>query len=669
VLVKKPWVTNKYFSKGVSTAQAEYESVANPSPVTDRKSNQGVERKGHPSLWLAMLLVAIVWVVYGRVLGHEFLLTWDDRLYVVHCQEIQGFSWEHIRTVFTTYYVGNYAPVQMLSYMLDYEMWGLTAGGFLFTNILLHTLNGLLLFKLFLALHSNRLIALIGTAFFLLHPVQVESVAWISQRKNLLAMLFFLAAWHSYCQYRKANNEKRWPFYTASIVFFVLAVLSKSVAVVFPAVMLLYDICFAPNDKSRRFLDKIPYVLIASVVVMFTMLSQVAIIDEWGGGDLGGGRVSGFHGGSIIATVFTMLPVFCRYLGMLVWPVDLSAVYLPPIHHAAEPAVIAAALLITVIGMLCTWLYRVNRQFGFWPMLVVVCILPVSQIVPLVTLMNDRYLYFPLLGAAALVGVGGAELWHRFGVKYHWLIAISLALPLALLAACSFQRTAVWKNDVTFNEDVVTKSPNTYRSWEALGEAYYFALPQQTLKAQQAYLRALELYPTSMLTLYNLGVLYIEMGEIDKGNELLTKLVALNPNHAMGWAYLGNSFRQMNQYPEAADAFLQALALQPDNRQALLWLGELYLLQKQTDQARMYYGRLASIDPDSSEVAFQMACVEALAGQSDRALVWLEKSFQLGYRDRQSIMNCRELALLHDSARFKNLLQQYFRSSLPLHSQ
>ena len=146
------------------------------------------------------LLIAATFAVYGQILGHGFISNWDDSAYVTDNPFAQKITWSNLRTIFSTYFVGNYAPVQMFSYMLDYAVWGGWAGGFLLTNLVVHTSNGLLFFRLLSRLHSDHLMAFFGSAVFLLHPVQVESVAWVSQRKNLLAMLFFLVAWEGYCR-------------------------------------------------------------------------------------------------------------------------------------------------------------------------------------------------------------------------------------------------------------------------------------------------------------------------------------------------------------------------------------------------------------------------------------------------------------------------------------
>src|SRR6266702_2626618 len=161
-----------------------------------------------PHIIPLLALLAATFAVYWQTLGHEFLLTWDDQKYVTANEAVRGFTLAHLQTAFTTFYIGNYAPLQIISYMADYTLWGLRATGFIFTNILLHALNGLLYYFLVFRLGGRRLWAFLASFIFLLHPVQVESVAWIAQRKNVLAMLFFLISFLLYTAYRRPETRE-----------------------------------------------------------------------------------------------------------------------------------------------------------------------------------------------------------------------------------------------------------------------------------------------------------------------------------------------------------------------------------------------------------------------------------------------------------------------------
>lgn len=170
-----------------------------------------------------LLLLALAVITYREIPSHSILINWDDQVYVTGNSAIRGFSLENLQTAFTTYYVGNYAPVQIVSYMLDYTLWGNSPSGYLWANIIYHSICGVLLYFLLLRMGAWKWGAALGTALFLVHPVQVESVAWLSQRKNLLAMLFYLLSFHGYLSYReKAGEASGRIYYLWSVVAFGL---------------------------------------------------------------------------------------------------------------------------------------------------------------------------------------------------------------------------------------------------------------------------------------------------------------------------------------------------------------------------------------------------------------------------------------------------------------
>lgn len=601
-------------------------------------------------LWPVALLLVVTAAVYVRMLGHSFL-NWDDTLYVTRNTSIQGLTWHNIRTVFSSYYVGNYAPIQMLSYMLDYTAWGLWPGGFLLNNLLVHTLNGLLVYRLLLKWHFDRLSAAIGAGLFLLHPVQVETVAWVSQRKTLLAMFFFLLAWEGYDRYRNSPAGKGRFAYAASITALLLALLAKSVAVIFPLVIILYDICFPVADRRLRLTDKIPYVLAAAGCAAISIHSQSPEFD--------GGRVPvGYFGGSPLGTFFVMLPVLCRYVGMLVWPVNLSAEYNFPLHPSFDITVFVSALLLIGLIFAGIRLYMYSQRLGFCFILFWIGILPVSQIIPLVTLINDRYFYFPMIGAAGLACAVASILQTQPVIIRLKLFYPMFIIPLLLLSILSFHRVSVWRNSTTLWSDAVIKSPNSSRSWGNLGEAYDSSVQWQS--ALTAYSRGLQLNPSNTEILYNCGYLYLSMGEYEKAHELLTKLLNFSPNHIRGLVALGNIHVYRLNFIEAERAYKRAYSLQPDSFEVLIKLGNLAVLEDRFDLARGYYDQAEAKGWNDPEVAYQILCVESLAGRVDVALVWLEKALLRGYRDNYKLLNNSELAPLWAEPQFNQLMRKYF---------
>ena len=294
-----------------------------------------------PHLMPAIGLVLLTLAVYGQTLSFDFLSNWDDYQYVTNNPDIRGFSVINLIHVFSSSYVGNYAPVHLLSYMFDYQLAGLSPAWFHGVNVAFHTANGRLFYLLVQRITGKPIWAFVSAAVFLLHPAQVESIAWISQRKNLLAMFFSLSSFLAYISYRQQTGEERKRAYILSVLSLLLALFAKSIAVIMPFVFLLYDF-FLEHPRRRKGVctDKIPYMAVVAVVSGIVMVTQAA----------GGGSVDFFEG-DLTAKFLTMLTVLTRYLQILFWPADLNlnVVYILFIKNRIDGEVVAALLLVTVL--------------------------------------------------------------------------------------------------------------------------------------------------------------------------------------------------------------------------------------------------------------------------------------------------------------------------------
>lgn len=593
-----------------------------------------------------LLLFVLTVAIYARTLRHQFQMSWDDNWYLVYNESIQGFSWHNLHAIFTSIYQANYAPLQMLSYMVDYSMWGMVPGGFALTNFILHALNGMLLYRLFCNLHGERLLALVGAAFFLVHPLQVESVAWISCRKNVLSLFFFLLAWEGYRRYRLAAPGRGKGAYLASLAAFLLSLMAKSTTLVLPVILVLHDVCFS-GERRVRLKDKIPYAAATLVFALVSMQIQTH--------DYQGGIREPYHGGSPLATFFTMLPVFCLYLWRLVWPSGLSAIYNPPVHAAPDGVVLAAGLFLGVLAWGGYRLFKHDRRLGFWLLFFWIGMLPFAQIVPIYWLITDRYVNVSIIGAAALAGAGAVHLRNRLGTKGRRVLYVILLLWLAALSIASFQRVGVWRDSLTLWSDAVAKQPHSIRVWEHYAEALRTFGKKE--ESRRAYEHVLSLKPTSDAALANLGEMLTEDGELDKGLVLLTRLVETKPEHVIGWATLGTNHLKRGNYPEAEKAYKHAQSLQPEAWQVTILLGNLELQRGRFGEAVAYYRRVEEMKRGTVETAYGLACAEAQSGHVDAALGWLEKAMQRGYDDVDRLHSDRRLAPLWQDPRFNRLLQ------------
>lgn len=608
-------------------------------------------RKHYPILFLCLLTLA----VYGQTLGHDFLSNWDDNLYITGNEAVQGISIAHLKSAFTSIFVGNYAPVQIVSYMLDYSIWGTQARGFHLTNLILHAVNGLLLYCVVFRFCRRRAWAFSTAAVFLLHPVQVESVAWLSQRKNLLSMSFFLSSVLCYGVYRYRPTGRTILPYALAIAFFGLALLAKPIAVILPLVLLLVDYCCESSPQRKGlWADKVPFLLLAAAMAVVTMVVQSP--------EMGGGR-TGFHGDSALGTFFTMQTVLARYLWMLFWPLDLSPLYHPPFKWSMDVDVALAMLLVAALFAGGVILLRRNRLMFFGFAVFFVALLPVSQIVPLVTLMNDRYLYFPLIGFSWLAGGIVCCLMDMGKAWLRQTAAIVCALLMAGLTVVSYQRVAVWKNSVTLWSDTVAKLPESWEVRAALAEAQVDAgMIPDALKTYAEVFRLSSDYVDPLLeikALNNAAVLHMNRGSYDLALSLLQRLVEKFPEYPLGFFNLGINFRMMKNLEAAETACRKALALQPGNIQTLTMLGDISLQTGRLPAAREYLNQAMANGGNSPSLQFYFACLEAKSQNNAKALEHLGQALQLGYSDFEALDSNPALSQLRQLAGYRQLLQLY----------
>ena len=418
-------------------------------------------RRHLPSIVLLLLLVA---GLYAQALGHRFLVTWDDPTYVTANPNVQAFTWENVKAMFTKTYADNYAPVHVFSYLVDHEIWGMRPAGFVLGNLVLHALNGVLLYLLLVTLAWGRPAALLAAAIFLAHPVQVESVAWISQRKAVLSGFFFLVALQAWVLYRREGRWRR-SWYALSTASFALALLAKATTVIFPLAVFAFDLCAGRSLRDRRtWLDKVPLLVAGAVMAVVTVIAQSPEV---------GGGTTGYHGGSPWATLLTMLPIFARYLGMTLWPTGLSALYAPVVRTNVDLAVAASALLLAGVAGLAVLLWRRRRPLLFWLLLFFIGLLPVSQIVPFVTIINDRYLYLPMIGAAPFLSDVAFLAFDRARARpiLRGAVAVAVALMLGHDVLATYLRVPVWRDDYALWEDAVRTVPESSRAHFQLAHA------------------------------------------------------------------------------------------------------------------------------------------------------------------------------------------------------
>lgn len=525
-----------------------------------------------------LLILLAAFLTYSAVYSHEFLITWDDSGYITDNPTVHGLSVDHVIEAFKSVVIGNYAPLHLISYMIDYSLWGLDPAGYLLVNILLHALNGLLLYRILARHFFSPTTALFAALLFIVHPVQVESVAWISERKNVLCMLFFLLAFDSYL---KADEGQR--HYLLAILYYAAALLTKTVAVIFPFMLLLHGICF-PGHRPLHPRRTLPFFILAILAAGVTIIAQ--------GPEYGGGRTP-YYGGGPLSTAMTMLPVLFTYVRMVFLPFGLSADYLVPIRTTPDLAVLASGAFLCLLVLLGYRLFKTNRPLLFWYSLFFLGLLPVSQIIPIITLMNDRYLYFPMIGAAPLIAGLAQMVGQRWGNGFRRSGVFAAAAIIIVCGVLSWSRSHAWKDDLTLWRDAIYKNPENFSAWAEYGAALNAG--GQVSAALDAYKRALTLNPESWLALTNISLLYLQENDLLNARHYIFRHIGAYPEDPAAYVNLGRSYYLGENYLQSEKAYLEAVKRKPDLVEPIMALADIYMKTGRTLQGEEMLRRLGAL--------------------------------------------------------------------------
>jgi tetratricopeptide (TPR) repeat protein len=496
-------------------------------------------------------------LIYMNTLHNEFMGLWDDNAYILHNALIKKFDRASICAIFTNPYYTDYHPLQIFSYLLEYQVWGLNPFGYHLTNMLLHILNSALVysfFNLLLKKHTDfrieeiEIIAAVGAFLFLTHPANVESVAWISERKNVLSMTFFILAFYLYVVYKNEGSQSN---FRLSLFTFLLALLSKASAVIFPLTIFVYDYVFISKDRRHRSMlfDKVPFLLLAVIFSVITVLAQSS-----------SGAVYNHPNDKALYTFFTMLPILISYIKKSFFPFSLSPLYNTHISESIlEPSVLISASLIFLLLAIILYLsYRFNILF-FCVLFYFIPFLPVLHIVPIAVFIADRYLYIPLLGFSLGLSILLYKTIGRFIKTFrkktmpHVYVLLSI-LIIYQFSVLTIKQGEIWQNGITLWSRIIRENPEYADGYLTLGVAYLksgeyydaYAITTHALQLgldkkrqkEARYFRAMALIlhgdylrgerelerirtidPNYRMLFYGLGTLYSAQGKVDKAIE------------------------------------------------------------------------------------------------------------------------------------------------------
>jgi len=537
-----------------------------------------------------LLVITSVLIVYWGVLSNDFLVTWDDDAYVLENPHLNINSTQDVAELFTITYEGNYHPISMLSLALDHAIWGEQSQGYHLTNILLHIANALLVFWLALLLIKHQLSAFFVALLFALHPMHVESVAWVSERKDVLFLFFLLSGLITYLYSQSRKHNRLW--YLMTIVLFTLSVLSKPSAIVFPVLLLLLDGWQKEEWRWRLLVNKIPFVLVALTVAGITVFAQ-------GSAD----AISDLSDYSLWQRVQLVSHSWMTYAYKFFVPINQSGFYGYPPYDVSFPIGFQVApFVVLLVGVGALLRYRKYKHPVIGLAFFTVALLPVLQIIPVGSaMMAERYTYLPYLG----LNLGVMMLLKQFlaqqkqlAVSFHACIVVLVLL----FGIKTVDRTAIWQSDETFWTDVLQKDPKTQMAHFGLGNYYYMNGDYEA--CIQQYKQLLEYYPNDLQGNGFLGFLYDKIDQPLEAIKHLDKVVYLDSLDFESRHIRGVSLLKIGLPEDALADFDHCISYDSDSphhyimrADAHLALGQLSLavadwqqaIELDTEDAKAYY--------------------------------------------------------------------------------
>lgn len=554
-----------------------------------------------------IVLASLTLSVYLFTLPYSF--TYDDHHYIEESRYIK--SWNGLTAILndsgaavSPEELDLTRPLMPVSLAIDYSLWGLNPAGFRLTNILLHALNSVLVYILASSLLTNRWSCLMSALIFAVHPIHVEPVVGITFREDLLVTFFYLSALLLYIKFAVDSKPL---YYLFSLSFFILALLSKEMAVTFPLVVLIYNFILKRDAGKKSLLLQIPYwsVLPFYLLFLYSIYSKLPLPGS-GAGD-----------GPVF--ILSSLKMIATYAGLLLFPFGLHVDY---DFHAAlfDPAMLTGIILI----LAAAW-YLIkgkDRVISFCIAFFFVTLIPVMNIIPTFRLVADRFLYLPSVAFSLLAGI----LLMQLGQRDRFRLVISAALIL-LLGVVAVKRGTVWENDLTLWSDVMKKSPGSVRAYAAVG-AYYLKEGKDD-EAMAMFQKTISLRPDYDKGYYNLGVLYLRKGYDAAAISNLSRAVELNPDYGKAYFQLGLAYAQGGQYDKAIQAYEKAIKFMPDSAVLQNNLGNAYSANGDYSRAFAAYETAISLDTNYADPHYNLGNLLVHLDNVERAIKAYKKAVEL----------------------------------------
>lgn len=443
--------------------------------------------------FLIILLAAVTFAVFLPSL-HNGFTGWDDTLIITVNPQVINWSWENTKDIFASFHYGLYHPLVILSFAAEHFFFGFNPFVYHLNNLLLHVVNGVLVFFVILLLGGDLIAALVTALLFGLHPTRVESVAWIMERKDVLYALFFLGAM-IFCLRR--NNP-------ASLILFLLSLLSKAMAISFPFVLLLFDYLKGRNINRESLKEKAPFFMLAVIFGVLAVLARSFTGDLTKEPPFG---LANIFIGSYRLIFYYLARIFLPFFDAALYPYgsySMKSFGVLPFVFLISP------VLVAVLTALFLFLARKNRAAVFGGLFFLLTIIPALFMVSIGPF-ADRFTYIPSIGIFFLAGLAVSHFYRKSSKVYRTCLLVLVVLVFSLLSYQTWQRCRMWKDSVSLCDAVCEKYPSAAEAYNSRGLAY--SEKKDFGRALHDFEEALKIDPRSPGIYVNLGILYFDRGD------------------------------------------------------------------------------------------------------------------------------------------------------------
>ncbi len=543
-------------------------------------------KQGLHYLYLVIIVVTAI-IAFIPSLNNDFV-NWDDIIYDMNNDIIKSITFENFSKIWSSFWMGNYHPVTLFSFAFDYHLFQMNPHGYHYHNLVLHLVNTVLVY--FFCYHlftKNTTVASIVALLFAIHPMHVESVAWISERKDLLYTLYYLLALISYIYYCK---RKKIGYFLLSLLFFVISLLSKAQAVTLPLVLFLIDYYLSGKFTVRTLLEKVPFFLLALAGGIVAIFAQKA------DNSINAVGLTGF------SSLFYGFYSIWFYLFKFVIPVHLNCFYEYPFTGSGKvPFYVYLSpviVILLVVIVFLTWKKQSYITFGI--LFFLFAIFPVLQFLPVgQAIVAERYSYIPYIGLFVIAGFGFEAVRKKMNANRKRMVTSAGFVVIFLFFILTLSRAAVWKDSVSLWTDVMAKNPKSVTAYINRGYIYNQDPYKQYDKAIKDCNDGLKVDSNSFKLYINRATSFRKLAMYDLALADFSKAIQKNPKSYDTYLDRGILYTdRFAKYDLGIADFREFLKYSPNNKDGNYNMGVAFYKKGVYDSSMVYTQKAIAIDKD-----------------------------------------------------------------------